>query len=349
MSAASKEKIQFISLASVVSALAVVFLHVNSCFWTFDQTARWWKSANVIESVCYFAVPVFFMISGATLLDYNKRYGMKEYFKKRFFKAVLPYLVWSAFGIFFRIFYIRNITPGEITPEWILSGIFSGEIVSGYWFFIPLFCVYAAIPLFAAVAEEKRKKTYTYISIACFCINMLVPFLISFFKWDITFPASIRVGTGYLFFIMVGYLLSKYHIKPLCRFFIYAAAVAGLVIHLTGTYYYSVSAGEIVKLFKGYENVPSVLYATGVFLFFRYAGSFFMKAKVISVIINFFSGYTFALYLIHWYIIQIMVRSFEVNTHSITYRIIAPFIIFGITIGVSTLIRLIPGVRKILP
>ena len=349
MSEASKKKIQYISLASVVSALAVVFMHVNSCFWTFDPTARWWKSANVIESVCYFAVPVFFMISGATLLDYNKRYGLKEYFKKRFFKAVLPYLVWSAAGIFFRLFYLGNIKPVDITPEWVISGFLSGNIVNVYWFFIPLFCVYVAIPLFAAVPEERRKKTFTFISVACFCINALVPFLINVFAWDITFPATIRVGMGYLFYIMVGYLLSKYDIKPLHRILIYAAAAAGFVLHLAGTYYYSLDAGEIVKLFKGYENVPSVLYSIGAFVFFRYAGGFFMRAKVFSAVINFFSGYTFALYLLHWYIMQIIIKTFEVNTHSLAYRIITPFIILGITLGVSALIRLIPGVRKILP
>ena len=69
-------RIEYISMASVVSALAVIFLHTNDCFWTFS-TARYWFSANIIESVFYFAVPIFFMISGAMLIGYNDRYDLK--------------------------------------------------------------------------------------------------------------------------------------------------------------------------------------------------------------------------------------------------------------------------------
>lgn len=64
--------IEYISLASVLSAIAVVYMHTNSCFWDFSTT-RYWFTANIIESVFYFAVPIFFMISGAMLLDFNKK------------------------------------------------------------------------------------------------------------------------------------------------------------------------------------------------------------------------------------------------------------------------------------
>lgn len=52
-------KSEYIMLVNVLSMLAVVYMHVNNCFWTFS-TERYWKSADVIESVMYFAVPCFF-------------------------------------------------------------------------------------------------------------------------------------------------------------------------------------------------------------------------------------------------------------------------------------------------
>lgn len=71
-------KSEYIMLVNVLSMLAVVYMHVNNCFWTFS-TERYWKSADVIESVMYFAVPCFFMISGANLMDYRKRYDTKTF------------------------------------------------------------------------------------------------------------------------------------------------------------------------------------------------------------------------------------------------------------------------------
>ncbi|MCQ2971952.1 MAG: hypothetical protein MJ209_01460 [archaeon] len=62
----SNNRIEYISLASVLSAIAVVYLHTNSVYHNFSFE-RYWITANIIECVFYFAVPIFFMISGALL------------------------------------------------------------------------------------------------------------------------------------------------------------------------------------------------------------------------------------------------------------------------------------------
>lgn len=80
-----KRKI-YIQILGVLSCLAVVVLHTNGCFWDFSYE-RYWLTANLIENLCYFAVPIFFMISGATLMDYRKRYStilQKNFSKKDF-------------------------------------------------------------------------------------------------------------------------------------------------------------------------------------------------------------------------------------------------------------------------
>ena len=88
-----KKDTRYLSFLSVVACLAVVFLHTNGCFWNFSATGRYWLTANIIESVFYFAVPVFFMISGATLIDYSERYSTTVFFKKRILKTVIPFVI----------------------------------------------------------------------------------------------------------------------------------------------------------------------------------------------------------------------------------------------------------------
>lgn len=79
----NKKNDNVITFLQVVSAFSVIALHTNSCFWNFDANAGYWFSANIIESVFYFAVPVFFMISGITLIDYQEKYSTKVFFLKR--------------------------------------------------------------------------------------------------------------------------------------------------------------------------------------------------------------------------------------------------------------------------
>ena len=100
-------RIEYISLISVISAIAVIYLHVNSCFWKFS-TSRYWFTANIIESVFYFAVPLFFMISGALLLEFNKKYNIKTFFKKRITKTFIPFIIWSFIGLIIQVFYIQD-------------------------------------------------------------------------------------------------------------------------------------------------------------------------------------------------------------------------------------------------
>ncbi len=42
------------------------FMHCNGIVHFYDNS-RAWKESMVVETLCYWAVPVFFMITGATL------------------------------------------------------------------------------------------------------------------------------------------------------------------------------------------------------------------------------------------------------------------------------------------
>ena len=51
----------------------------------------WWVG-NVADSLVRFAVPVFLMLSGATML--GKEYSLTDFYKKRFLRVFLPFVFW---------------------------------------------------------------------------------------------------------------------------------------------------------------------------------------------------------------------------------------------------------------
>ena len=282
-------------------------------------------------------------------INYNKRYTLKEYIKKRVSKTIIPYLAWSILGLIIKVFYLKSVLPETVTPEYVISGILQGNIIGIYWFFIPLFCVYLSIPLFSAVSDEKKKDIFTYVCVVCFIINALVPFVLKVVPFDVGFSAVIRIGSGYLLFVLIGYLITKYDIPLAIRIVFYVLAIFGFILQVIGTYFFSMKAGEIVSIFKGYENVPSILQSVGVFVFFKYIGSRIMKIGWINILINFFSKYTFPLYLLHWYILEMVLKEFSVEKTSMFFRLATPFIALGITVGITFLIRKVPVLRRILP
>lgn len=339
----------FLSLASVISAVAVVFMHVNGCFWNYSK-ASYWVSANVIESLMYFAVPVFFMISGATLLDYQDRYDTKSFFKKRINKTVIPYVFWSTCGMVFYILLNKASIKEVVLNKYIIRDIISAKYVSVFWFFGPLFGVYLCMPVLASIEKSKKIAIYKYGIIVGVFFNILMPFLVKFEKLDfLPVIISVTCVQGYLIFVLIGYVIFNSEIEKKNRYIVYCLAIIGFLLHVVGTYYLSVRDGEVNQTFKTYTNLPSLLYSSGVFLLFKDITPIIMKRKHIVSVVNFLKKYTFAIYLLHWFILNVIVRILKPTETSLIYRIAMPIAVILICCIVTILLRKIKIIGKLVP
>ena len=339
-----KDRKNYITLLSVISAIAVVYLHSNGCFWSFSKE-RYWFTANIIECIFYFAVPIFFMVTGVTLIDYQKKYSTKEYFKKRISKTFIPFVIWSLIGLMFLIFYEKSISIQSVNIKYIFNGIFSTSFINIYWFFPALFCIYLCIPLFGSVDDSNKESTFKYLCIVGIIFNSLLPFINDVFKLGLVLPINVIVVSGYLIYPLLGYLLDKKEFNKKERIIIYILGIVGLLMHIFGTYKLSMDAGEIVRTYKGYTNIPCILYSVAVFVFVKNISG---KIKKYGII-NFISKYTFAIYLMHWYFLRINVKTLNVNTISIYYRLLNPLFVVLMSILITNLLRKIPFVKRIVP
>lgn len=343
-------KEEYITLLNVVSAISVVCLHVNGCFWTFS-TDRYWFRANIIESVFYFAVPIFFMISGATLVNYGERYSTKEYAIKRIKKVCIPFIAWSLIGLCFNIRMAR-VDVAAINLKYLVNGILGTSINGTYWFFPSIICVYLCIPLLAATSKEKRKEIFSYLAVASFLINCLIPFYISIFEIDMRWPLSISVGSGYLLYVIVGYLLNECELTGCWKIIVYICALAGLLVHMVGTYALSMAEGSIVSTYKGYLNVPCILYSVGIFLFFKDWG-FIVMNSIAGRLVNFLRDYTLGIYLVHIYVRNVMSAVFQkylsVSSTSFIYLLMGVPICVVISAAIVAALRKMPVIKHIVP
>ena len=230
---------KYLQVLGVISCLAVVLLHSNGVFWTFSYE-RYWFTANIIESVCYFAVPVFIMISGCNLIDYQKKYNTKTYFKKRIVKTVIPFFVWSLIGVAYLMF-VGILAPESVNIYSVIDSIFNTGYVGVYWFFIPLFSVYLSIPALSMIPESSRKRIFQYMLCAALVFNIAVPFISSVAGFHYNTSLNVSLVGGYLFYAIAGYYIDRYPIEKKYRMLSYALAVVGLGVHIIGTLILSLS------------------------------------------------------------------------------------------------------------
>lgn len=145
----------------------------------------------------------------------------------------------------------------------------------------------------------------------------------------------------------MGYLISNCDIKFKYRIIRYILAIVGLLLHILGTYSLSVKEGQLVQIYKGYINIPCVLYSLGVFIFIKYA-ALRLKDCIIPFIEK-ISENTFGVYLIHIFLIRGSEMVFHIDNTNLLYRLLAPIVYFSISIGLIMLLKKIPLLKLIVP
>lgn len=109
--------IDYISLIKIIACFSVIILHANGNFWKFsyDNYKQYWISANLLECIFYFGVPFFILCIGATLLDFNEKYGLIIYLKRRIKKVVMPLLYWNIIIYYYNVYLLKVYQKEKIT------------------------------------------------------------------------------------------------------------------------------------------------------------------------------------------------------------------------------------------
>ena len=337
---------KYLQVLGVISCLAVVLLHSNGVFWTFSYE-RYWFTANIIECVCYFAVPVFIMISGCNLIDYQEKYNTKTYFKKRIIKTVIPFLIWSFIG-FLYLMLAGAIDFESVNMHSVVDSVFNTGYIGVYWFFIPLFSVYLSIPALSMIPESNRKRIFQYMLCVAFVFNIVMPFVFSVAGFHYNTSLNVSLVGSYLFYAIAGYYIDRYPIEKKYRMMCYALAVVGLGVHIIGTFILSYRDNAINGMFKGFVNLPCVLYSVGIFVLFKYCEKS-RAMKYLYELISPVADTTFGVYLMHWFLIDIFLRISHTNPIGIMFRVVGGFAIFIVASIITKIIKKIPILHQIIP
>jgi len=273
------------------------------------------------------------MISGAMLLEFDKKYGIKTYFSKRFHKTVIPYIFWSIVGILFQFYYLKSVS--NVDFAYIFNCfIIGGGAIEAYWFFIPLFKLYILFPIFLRFVNTKKHCLIFLASL--FFINIVA----YFFNVNIV---------GYSFLAVFGFYIHKYGISQKIKWLFYVLGIFGFIANFFGSYYLSIEAGRVIRPYIDYALISSMLYPCALFVFIKYDLVKIMENKYVNKIVSVLDFYTFGIFLIHWYILKILINSFNINIYSLVFRLCSPFIVILISVLIIYGLRKIPVIKNIIP
>ena len=201
------------------------------------------------------------------------------------------------------------------------------------------------------MTDRIYKRLDRYALRVCDEINFgyLIFFILRLYGVDPLLIDSIDIGLGNLIFIFLGYYIYKNPPALHTKIFIYILSALGLMVHMVGTYTLSMNTGHLDVLFKGYSNFPSILYSLGVFVMLRDIALKIREVERLRKIIEWLGQYTFAVFLLHWFIINITKLIILPNPVSLEYRLFFPVLLYAVIVLITWCLRKIPVIRKVVP
>lgn len=258
----------------------------------------YWHTANIIESICRSAVPLFVMLSGALLLGKNEQ--LMFFYRKRLHKVAIPFVIWSL--VYLVISYLSEFIFNSSDKNkllWLASQLKNGTAYH-LWYIYMILGLYLTIPYLTKLIPKLNKIDFYMFFILWACTLFLkVPIINTYFpNFDLTF------FTGYIGYLLLGYFLTKndnyFSIKS-GAFMV----MAGWICTILLTYLSSQQEKRFVGIFYNYLSPNVALITAGIFIILR---DIKIKSPIFQKIIQTVSKYSFGIYLTHVLIITILYK-----------------------------------------
>ncbi len=300
------ERIQYLDALRVLAMLAVVFLHSSTATLGVGDGSAVWHFSNVITSLFNARVPLFFMVSGALLLDSPRTLSIAYTLKKRVLRLLVPLLVWSILYLAYQP--IADWVVGG-SPDWAgaidkLKTLLGRPAIVPLWFMYAMICVYILSPLLKGLVDSLSRNLAIFMMALWVVFSCLLPtvaalvpdYLSSSFtlmpNYDFNFIA------GYLGYFLAGYYLMKTKKSVPKKWLILAICINAAVIAL-GTWWKTDVLGFYSDIFKRHTYVFTVIMACSLFLLFKELMRERRLGRVASRVIGFLTPLTFGVYLAH--------------------------------------------------
>jgi len=304
---AKSTHIQWLDTLRALATLGVIIIHVSTptVKMIYGKNMEYWWIGNLWDSAVRFAVPLFLMLSGATLL--GKEYKPGVFYKKRVSRVLVPFLFWL---VVYWIYRWSVLLPKQQPHEFrsILqwgSDLFLKEGVSKhFWYVYMILIIYLFVPF---LGKGLRRLSMSLIS------NLLLLWIILAFACK-SVPLNLYswsgdYGSKFLgYFLNSGYLVLGYYLMKLpvysqrIRYSSGAVFVLSVLISAFCTYLFSQKGHKLDLSMYGYLSINTVIQSMAIFMWIKDSD---LKNKYLNRAFESISKYSFGIYLVHIMIIGI--------------------------------------------
>lgn len=190
----------------------VIIVHASERFYVYDDIINrnpydgFWVA--VINSACRSSVPLFLMVSSYLLVPLNT--SVTLFFKKRFIRVVIPFVIWSLIYALFPV--IFNGWTENVSNE--LTTLLTNFNYSAQhlWFVYMLLGIYLLIPIISPwIQTASRRQMLCYLGI--WFLTTFFPYMYTSFEYLYGECPWNQFGLFWYFSGFIGYVIMAEYIK----------------------------------------------------------------------------------------------------------------------------------------
>lgn len=330
----------------VIAMFAVVAIHI--CITALSDFDNYSQLDAVlyasVRNVFHFAVPIFFMISGALILPPVKELPLKKLLGRYLLKYGLAIVVFGwVFATIERYFVSKKLSIDLFTGSFM--DMLIGKSWDHMWYMYALFGTMLVVPILRLITKHCQ-KSYIYYFVVVFGLFLtIIPIGEHYLQFKL--GVALPFNSVYCFYMLLGYWID--HKDILISKKISAGIMAVLFpVIIVLTVLQQIYQFDTEVLFAYFSPIIDVL-SVGIFSFFRNT-EHLLSAKETPAFVKFLGKYSFGVYIIHMFWINIAYKLLKIDPFQI--NAIAGFFILWIVISLlsvltSWVMKHIPLLKKI--
>lgn len=351
-----KERTYSFDFIRILACILVVTVHVAAIsFITYSPTSFQWSVSNLYDCMGIIGVPLFFMLSGALLLNPAKKFSYKYFFFHNFVKILLAYIFTVIlYNMEFFLFEASNHSVSIFVDEVVKNTMrLQGHNLGHTWFLPALLTLYLVTPLLRKAFADEKVCAYFIILFLFFGIILYTLSLLGIKYYDafeeLYKKFTVDLFLNYTGYFCLGHYLANFERKRSKYYPIFAASLAfvGFVFTVMANQLVTNRTGSSSVLYNTPFAIGHFASAYGLFALFLVI---FKNHKPSGSICRFLTKLTFPIYLLHPMII-LFLKGIHYPFFFTTPIIAIPvtvIVVFVLTSIVSFLWNLLYGaIRKI--
>lgn len=297
-----KQNFLEIDACKTIAILGVVIIHTCIAGYSYDVGSANWLSSVFWGSLSRASVPLFFMCSGALLLNPQKELPMKKLLFKNLLRICVALFAWAFAYKLYHLYLESAFSFASVIQAMKEVILFSHE--SHLYYLHILILVYLFLPVTRVFVAAATKAQLQYALGLWFLFGILFPTVSGFWPFTLLqgIPLQWKMNMTYaaIGYGLLGYYLKRYPIQS--RKISLASAAVGFFIIFFGTWIFSLKQGELYLGFLEGMTVGVCLLAIGIF-----TACFQKKTpwkNKTAKVFTFFSKASFCIFLVHVFFIS---------------------------------------------